>query len=182
VTRIAVGFGSNLGDRRAHLNAGLASVARHARLIARSSLYESAPVGPVEQGSFLNAVAVFDSAREPAEILKDLLAIEMTRGRTREVRWGPRTLDLDLLLYGATAVDEEGLTVPHPELTSRRFVLQPLLEAWPEARLPNGTALAGFLEAVDDQEVERIGPWTVKRWKRLWWRLHRAAFRITGIG
>lgn len=171
MTRIAVGFGSNLGDRQAHLNAGLAAIARHARLIARSSLYESAPVGPVEQGSFVNAVAVFDTAREPAEILNDLLAVELTRGRVREVRWGPRTLDLDLILYGDRAVTEPGLTVPHPELTRRRFVLQPLLEAWPDAQLPDRTALASFLGAVQDQEVDLVGPWRIAWFKRLWWRL-----------
>jgi len=182
VTRIAVGFGSNVGDRKAHLNAGLAAMARHARLVARSSLYQSAPIGPVEQAPFLNAVAVFDTAREPAEVLTQLLAIELNRGRVREVRWGPRTLDLDLLLYGETALSGAGLIVPHPELTKRRFVLEPLLEAWPDAALPDRTPLERFLEAVADQEVDRIGPWTVKRWKRLWWRLQVEARRATGNG
>lgn len=182
MTRIAVGFGSNLGDRQAHLNAGLAALARHKRLVARSALYESAPVGPVEQGLFLNAVAVFETDLEPAAILSDLLAIEQTRGRVREVRWGPRTLDLDLLLYGSAAIEEEGLTVPHRELTSRRFVLQPLLEAWPDADLPNGTSLADFLASVQDQEVARVGPWRVGWPTLLWWRLRALVFRARATG
>ena len=116
-------------------------------------------------------MAVFETSAGPAEILSRLLAAELTRGRTRDVRWGPRTLDLDLLLYGDQAVDEPGLTVPHPELTRRRFVLEPLLEAWPDAVLPDGTALYGFLDGVDDQHVTNIGPWNVSIWRRLWWRL-----------
>ena len=180
MTRIAVGFGSNLGDRQAHLNAGLAAIACHNRLVARSALYESAPVGPVEQGPFLNAVAVFDTSLEPQVILSDLLAIEQTRGRVREVRWGPRTLDLDLLLYGSAAIEEESLTVPHSELTNRRFVLQPLLEAWPDATLPDKTPLANHLESVQDQEVDRVGPWRVGWWTLPQWRLRSQILRATG--
>lgn len=174
MTRIAVGFGSNLGDRRGHLNAGLSALARHARLIERSSLYESAPVGPVEQAPFLNAVAVFETSQSPSGVLARLLAAEKTRGRTREVRWGPRTLDLDLLLFGDATVAEPGLTIPHPELVNRRFVLEPLLEAWPGAALPDGTRLAGLLEPVGDQHVENVGPWNVSLWRRTWWRLLEA--------
>jgi len=179
VTRIAIGFGSNLGDRHGHLDAGLAAIARHARLVSLSSLYESAPVGPVAQGAFLNAVAVFETGDVPARVLNRLLAAEQARGRAREVRWGPRTLDLDLLLYGSQSVDEPGLTVPHPELTNRRFVLEPLLEAWPDATLPDGSRLAGFLETVQEQGVELIGPWQVGWLKRLGWKL---VWRFPGRG
>lgn len=175
MTRIAIGFGSNLGDRRRHLDAGLAAVARHARLVARSSLYESAPVGPVEQDPFLNAVAVFETNEAPLRVLKRLLDAELARGRTREIRWGPRTLDLDLLLYGDSGVDETGLTVPHPELTNRRFVLEPLLEAWPDATLPDGTALSSFLGRTQDQAVRLVGPWKVGWLRQVWWQLRRAA-------
>ena len=174
--RIAVGFGSNLGDRSAHLNAGLSALARHARLITRSSLYESAPVGPVEQAPFLNAVAVFETSQSPTGVLARLLAAEQTRGRTRELRWGPRTLDLDLLLFGDATVAEPGLTVPHPELVNRRFVLEPLLEAWPEAALPDGTLLSSFLGSVQDQAVTRVGEWRVSFWDRLRWRVKALSF------
>ncbi len=170
---VAIGFGSNLGDRRGHLDAGLAAVARFARLVSWSSLYESAPVGPVEQDAFLNAVAIVETSQSPMEMLDQLLAIEQTRDRVREVRWGPRTLDLDLLLYGVAEVSEPALTVPHPALTDRRFVLEPLLEAWPDAGLPDGTPLSPCLSAVQDQEVQRVGPWHVSWWKRLSWHLRR---------
>ena len=170
-TRIAVGFGSNIGDRRAHLDAALLALGESWRWAGRSGLYESAPLGPVAQDPFLNAVAVFETRDDPAAVLARMLAVEQSRGRVREVRWGPRTLDLDLLLHGDSTIELAGLTVPHPELTRRRFVLQPLLEAWPGATLPDGTPLASFLEAVSDQHVERIGPWRVPWWARLrrWW-------------
>ena len=167
MTRIAVGFGSNLGDRRAHLDAALLALGETWRSVGRSGLYESAPVGPVEQDPFLNAVAVFETRDDPTAVLARLLAVEQWRGRVREVRWGPRTLALDLLLHGASAVELPGLTVPHPELTRRRFVPQPLLEAWPRATLPDGVPLTSFLGAVSDRGVERIGPWRVSWWARL---------------
>jgi len=177
MVRVAVGFGSNIGDRRTHLDAGLGALSVRWKPVARSSLYESAPVGPVEQAAFLNAVAVFETNDAPAGALERLLEIERSRDRTREIRWGPRTLDLDLLLYGDQVVDEPGLTVPHPELANRRFVLEPLLEAWPEAALPDGTPLSSFLDSVQGQEVARVGEWRVSWWKRLWWRLLKAASR-----
>ena len=174
MVRVAIGFGSNLGDRRAHLDAALGALSSVFPPLGRSSLYESAPVGPVEQDAFLNAVAVFDVAEEPAALLERLLAVEQGRGRIREVRWGPRTLDLDLLLFGDRVVDTPGLTIPHPELTRRRFVLEPLLEAWSDAALPGGTPLGLFLPAVEDQEVWVVGAWRVGVWRPVRWRLQRA--------
>jgi 2-amino-4-hydroxy-6-hydroxymethyldihydropteridine diphosphokinase len=156
--RIAVALGSNLGDRKAHLErAGQELEQRIGDVVASSSLWETAPVGGPEQGTYLNAVVVMDTDLAPRTVLDELLAIERLHGRERRERWGPRTLDLDLLLYGDRVVDSPGLTIPHPRLTERRFVLEPLLEAWPEARLPDGTVLAGCLPAVADQDVTRIG-------------------------
>ena len=171
--RIVVGFGSNVGDRVGHLVAGLGALVRRWRPFAVSSLYESAPVGPVEQPAFLNAVAVFETADSPETVLEHLLAVEQARDRTRGVRWGPRTLDLDLLLYGGSRVELPGLTVPHQELANRRFVLEPLLEAWPEAVLPDGTPVARLLPAVADQDVQPAGAWGIPRWKSLWWSAQR---------
>ena len=133
MARVAIGLGSNLGDRSAHLAAARSSLAVIGREIAASSLYETAPVGPVEQGPYLNSVIVLETETSPDRLLQGLLDIERARGRVRDLRWGPRTLDLDLLLYGDQVVERPGLTVPHPEMTNRRFVLEPLLEAWPEA-------------------------------------------------
>ena len=164
MTRVAIGFGSNLGNREDHLDAGLAWLARRWKPVARSGLYESDPVGPVEQDPFLNAVATFETGVKPAAVLTELLAAEQSRGRTREVRWGPRTLDLDLLLCGDREVKSAGLTVPHPEMTNRRFVLDPLLEAWPEAALPDGTPLGSHVATIADQKVVRVGDWRIHRW------------------
>jgi 2-amino-4-hydroxy-6-hydroxymethyldihydropteridine diphosphokinase len=121
-----------------------------------SSIYETAPVGGPDQGAYLNAVVVVETDLEPRRLLDVMLDVESRMGRVRRERWGPRTIDLDLLLYGGSAVDEPGLTVPHSRLTERRFALEPLLEAWPEATLPDGRPLADFLEAVADQEVVRV--------------------------
>jgi 2-amino-4-hydroxy-6-hydroxymethyldihydropteridine diphosphokinase len=121
-----------------------------------SSIYETAPVGGPDQGAYLNAVVVVETDLEPRRLLDVMLDVESRMGRVRRERWGPRTIDLDLLLYGGSAVDEPGLTVPHSRLTERRFALEPLLEVWPEATLPDGRPLADFLEAVADQEVVRV--------------------------
>lgn len=174
MTRVAIGFGSNLGNRKAHLINGLKALTRFAHLEAVSSLYESAPIGPVEQGPFLNAVAVFETSARPRSLLVELLAVEAREGRTRRVRWGPRTLDLDLLLFGEERVEFDDLCVPHPELPTRRFVLDPLLEAWPDATLPDGSPLRWFRADVEDQPVARVGTW-VSWWRLLWW-------RVTGSG
>ena len=125
-------------------------------IVAASPVYETAPVGGPDQGPYLNAVVVLDTALPARRLLEECLAIETAAGRERQERWGPRTLDLDLLLYGAKTIDEPGLTVPHPRMGERRFVLAPLLDAWPDATLPDGTPIADLLAAVGDQEVRRI--------------------------
>jgi 2-amino-4-hydroxy-6-hydroxymethyldihydropteridine diphosphokinase len=154
--RAAIGLGSNLGNRVGHLHEALDRLAAVTRLVAMSSIYETAPVGGPDQGAYLNAVVVVETDLEPRRLLDVMLDVESRMGRVRRERWGPRTIDLDLLLHGDSAVDEPGLTVPHPRLTERRFALEPLLEVWPEATLPDGRPLASFLEAVADQEVVRV--------------------------
>ncbi len=157
--RAVIGLGSNLGDRKAHLeSAGRAIARRIGTVAASSSLWETAPVGGPDQGPYLNAVVVVDTELAPRTVLDRLLDIERDHGRERRERWGPRTLDLDLLLYGDQEIDSPGLVVPHPHLTERRFVLEPLVEAWPDAGLPDGTPLAGFLPGVSDQAVARLTP------------------------
>jgi 2-amino-4-hydroxy-6-hydroxymethyldihydropteridine diphosphokinase len=159
VARAAIGLGSNLGDRRAHLSAAVRRLEAAGEVVAVSSLYETAPMGGPAQGPFLNAVAVVETALTPRALLDLCLAVEREAGRRRLVRWGPRSLDLDLLLYGTTVVDEPGLRVPHPRLAERRFVLEPLAEAWAGAALPDGTPVAGFLAGVTDQEASPVaGP------------------------
>jgi 2-amino-4-hydroxy-6-hydroxymethyldihydropteridine diphosphokinase len=159
VTVSAVGLGANLGDRRAALSRAIAGLERLGERIAVSSLYETAPVGGPAQDDFANAVALLDSRRSARGVLGGLLRIEREAGRVRGERWGPRVLDLDLLLHGGHTIDVPGLTVPHPRIAERRFVLEPLLEVWPDAVLPDGTEVAELLEPTRDQEVRKIaGP------------------------
>lgn len=136
--RACVALGSNLGDRHAHINAAFQALAAlcDCRLLAASSVHETEPVGPAGQDRYLNAAAVLETTLGPAALLERLLEIERSQGRRREreERWGPRTLDLDLILFGPHVIAEPGLTVPHPRMLEREFVLAPLAEVagdWP---------------------------------------------------
>ena len=154
--RAAIGLGSNLGDRAQQIATAVGALSETGTLVRVSSLYETAPIGGIKQGPYLNAVAVIDSALSARDLLACCQEIEQAAGRERLERWGPRTLDLDLLLYGSERIDEDDLTVPHPRMTERRFVLDPLLEAWPDASLPDGTELATFADSVADQRVRKL--------------------------
>jgi len=134
-------------------------------LIGVSSLYETAPVGGPEQWDYLNAVVVLDTPLSARDLLDLCLEIEQERGRERTGPGAPRTLDLDLLVHGSVAVDEPGLTVPHPRLTERRFVLEPLVEVWGDGPVPGVADLRAALATAGDQDVRRIaGPeWAHRR-------------------
>jgi 2-amino-4-hydroxy-6-hydroxymethyldihydropteridine diphosphokinase len=146
VTVAYIGLGSNLGEREGNLRAALARLAELGEVRA-SSFRETDPVGVTDQPRFLNAAAELSTDLSARELLDALLAIERDLGRDRslEERWGPRTLDLDLLVYGEEAIDEPGLTVPHPRLAERLFVLEPLDELAPGLVLPDGTAIGDLL-------------------------------------
>jgi 2-amino-4-hydroxy-6-hydroxymethyldihydropteridine diphosphokinase len=127
---VYVALGSNVGDRAAHLayaRARLAALPR-TRLLKHSRIEETAPLGPVPQGPYLNQMVLLETELAPAELLAHLHAIEAERGRERRVRWGPRTLDLDIVRFGDRAVREPGLTIPHPELPHRDFWQRELAE------------------------------------------------------
>ncbi|MEY4750016.1 MAG: 2-amino-4-hydroxy-6-hydroxymethyldihydropteridi ne pyrophosphokinae [Pseudomonadota bacterium] len=154
--RAWIGLGANLGDARATLEAACTALAAvsQSRWVGRSSWYESAPVdatGP----TFLNAVAVLDSGLEPLVLLDALQAIELSHGRERPYRNAPRTLDLDLLLYGAATLDAPRLQLPHPRLHQRAFVLAPLVELEPALLLAQGPA-ATLLAGLSDQPFRRL--------------------------
>ena len=149
--RAYVGLGGNIGDRRAHLEQALDLLTREPgiEIVAVSSIRETDPVGYVEQPRFLNAVAALETELAPRELLERLLAVERVLGRERAgPRFGPRTIDLDLLLYGGEVVEEPGLTVPHPRLAERRFVLEPLAELAPDLVLPDGRRIGELLSGV----------------------------------
>jgi 2-amino-4-hydroxy-6-hydroxymethyldihydropteridine diphosphokinase len=133
-----VGLGSNLGDREAAIRAALDALAAipETTLTRASSLYDTEPAGEPDQPDFLNAVAELDTDLTPQQLLWNLMLIEKRLGRVRTTRWGPRTIDLDLLLAGDHVVDEPELKLPHPELTRRSFVLVPLVELDPLLRHP----------------------------------------------
>jgi 2-amino-4-hydroxy-6-hydroxymethyldihydropteridine diphosphokinase len=136
--RAVVALGSNLDDPEAHVRRAFADLALvpHTWVLARSSLHHTAPVGYANQPRFVNACALVETRLPARELLDELLAIEKRHGRVREIPNGPRTLDLDIVLYGGSVIHEPGLTVPHPRAHERAFVLQPLLEVWPEAEFP----------------------------------------------
>ena len=156
MSRCAIAAGSNLGDRLGHLTAAMGGLSAIGHTAAVSSVYETAPVGGPRQDPFLNAVVLIDTARTPAGLLRELLLIERSRGRVRLERWGPRTLDLDLVLFADREIDEPGLTVPHPQMGHRRFVLEPLLEIWPDAAMPDGSPVTATEESVWTQEIQAM--------------------------
>lgn len=158
---VYVGLGSNLGDRIQHLVAACATLHRHPAITveAVSSLYHTAPVGVTTQGWFLNAVARLQTTLSPLALLCATQAIERRLGRVVTSRWGPRVLDIDILLYDRQHIQTPSLTIPHAALHERRFVLVPLVELAPDVRLPAGTLARDVLATLpDDAGVQRIGP------------------------
>jgi 2-amino-4-hydroxy-6-hydroxymethyldihydropteridine diphosphokinase len=152
MTRAFVGLGANLGDRRATLERALDLLDEEPQVVvaAVSSFRDTDPVGLVDQPRFLNAAAAVETSLAPRQLLDALLAVEARLGRTRRgPRFGPRVIDLDLLLYGELVVDEPGLTVPHPRLHERRFALEPLAELDPDLVVPGRGAVGRLLESLD---------------------------------
>ena len=149
--RAYIGLGANLGDREAMLRRAVALLGARpgVEVAAVSSLRETEPVGVVDQPPFLNGAVAVDTSLAARELLGELLAVEQALGRVRRERWGPRTVDLDLLLYGEDIVDEPGLTVPHPRLHERAFALEPLAELDPALVVPGRGGVGELLSAVD---------------------------------
>jgi 2-amino-4-hydroxy-6-hydroxymethyldihydropteridine diphosphokinase len=162
MAQVFVGLGSNLENPRHQVETALAELAalENTSLLAQSRLYRSRAVGP-EQPDYINAVALLETQLAPLELLDQLQQLEQAHGRVRLEHWGPRTLDLDILLVGNEQIDSERLSVPHPYLTQRNFVLYPLADIAPELVLPSGVALRDLLShcptkgltVIDDEEA-----------------------------
>ncbi len=150
MTRAAVALGSNLEDPESQVLRGFEEIAAlpDTELLGRSRLYRTAPVGYVYQPDFVNACALVETKLAPRALLDHLLALEKRHGRVREIANGPRTLDLDIVLYGDRVIDEPGLKVPHPRAHERAFVLTPLVDVWPEAQIPGRGAARELLRKV----------------------------------
>ncbi len=148
MTRAYVGLGANLGDREATMRSAIDLLGDE--VVAVSTFRETDPVGYADQPRFLNAAVALETALTPRELLDRLLAVERELGRIRDgPRYGPRTIDLDLLLYGDEIVDEPGLRVPHPRLAKRRFALEPLFELDPDLIIPGAGPVSALLQGLE---------------------------------
>ena len=155
--QVWVSLGSNLGDRLQNLSRALAMMnEKDLRVLRKSSVYESDPQGYEAQGKFYNAAAEFSTVLQPEETLAILQGIELALGRKREIRWGPRTIDLDILLFGQRVIDAAVLTVPHPALAGRSFVLCPLAELAPDLLIPGLGSVSRLLPLCPSLGIEKI--------------------------
>jgi 2-amino-4-hydroxy-6-hydroxymethyldihydropteridine diphosphokinase len=163
--RAYIALGSNLGDREAYLREALGRL--HARKGIRvdrvSAVYETDPVGYADQPKFLNMAAALTTERQPPDLLREMLEVERELGRVRNIRFGPRTIDLDLLLMDGVRIDSEELTLPHPRMMERAFVLVPLLEVMDE-HAPDRTAVEAAARAALSQGKDGIALWTTITW------------------
>ncbi|WOJ91860.1 2-amino-4-hydroxy-6-hydroxymethyldihydropteridine diphosphokinase [Congregibacter variabilis] len=156
MTRCFIGLGANLGNSHKTLQQAADKLENlsSTRAAGRSCIYRSAPVGPPGQPDYLNAVVALDTELPPLTLLTSLQKLEQEAGRERSVRWGPRTLDLDILIYGDAVLESERLTIPHPRLFERNFVLAPLADIVGENwRLPDGSSVAMRLKACPTNEL-----------------------------
>lgn len=156
--RTVIAMGSNLGDRLEYLQGGLDGLFDTPRLVfvAVSPVYETTPVGGPEQPDYLNAVVIAETSMPARAVLERCLSLEDAFGRVRGERWGPRTLDLDLIIYGDEVTDSPALTLPHPRAHERAFVLAPWHDADPEAELPGQGKVADLLAALSTEGVTRL--------------------------
>jgi 2-amino-4-hydroxy-6-hydroxymethyldihydropteridine diphosphokinase len=149
-----IGIGSNVGDRESNCRKAIELLAEAGKVVHVSSLYRTEPVGYHEQEDFINAVAAVETDLTPADLLRLCHAIEDRLGRKRGLRWGPRTADLDILLYGNQVVNQPGLAIPHPRMAVRKFVLTPLVEIAPDAINPQLQRTATqLLDELNDRHI-----------------------------
>lgn len=147
MTRAVLAVGSNLGDRMGHLQGAVDALSQDVRIVAVSGVYETAPVGGPDQDDFLNAVVIVETALAPHDLLALCQRVEASHDRVRDVRWGPRTLDVDIVAIAGALLDDPDLTLPHPRAHERAFVCLPWLDADPGATLPQGPVAALGLDS-----------------------------------
>ncbi len=156
MTIVYIGLGSNMDSPRQHITTAIEAFGEiqstHIKKV--SSLYRSKPVGPQDQNDYINAVVELETTLTPLDLLDKLQAIENEHGRVRNERWGPRTLDLDILMFGDAIINNERLTIPHPEMTNRSFVLMPLAEINADCLIPGKGLLSGLLANIDRDGLE----------------------------
>ena len=149
-------LGANMGDREANIRKAVELLAESAAVMRVSSLYETAPIGKTDQNDFINAVALVETSLDPECLLKAILGVENNMGRVRNFRWEPRIIDIDILLYDDEMINTAELTVPHPEMMKRAFVLIPLAEIAPDLELPGGLKPSDAAEKLGDQGVRKL--------------------------
>jgi len=158
VTRVYLAIGSNLASPLEQVNAALAALAEipESQLVAVSDFYRTPPLGPQDQPDYLNAAVALETALAPEALLDHTQRIELQQGRERKAhRWGPRTLDLDIMLFGEMQIDTPRLTVPHYDMKNRAFMLLPLAQIAPDLRFPNGDKLSDLLANLDPSGISR---------------------------
>ena len=161
MTRVYLGLGSNLADPVSQISAALEALDKmpDSSVICCSSLYRSLPMGPQDQPDYVNAVVLIQTGLAPLPLLQAIQQIELQHGRTRKAeRWGPRTLDIDILLYGNQQIDSEQLVVPHYGMKNREFVLYPLFEIAPQLQLPDGDILAELVQRCPINGLQILSP------------------------
>ncbi|MEZ5185116.1 MAG: 2-amino-4-hydroxy-6-hydroxymethyldihydropteridine diphosphokinase [Candidatus Nanopelagicales bacterium] len=158
MTRVALSLGANMGDRLAALQSAVTALSAMGDIVGVSDVYETEPVGGPEQPPYYNAVVVLDTTRTAEQVLQAAHAAEQARGRTREIRWGARTLDIDVLAYGQTVSEDPELTLPHPRATQRAFVMIPWAQVDPQFQLPDGRSVESVGAGLSSRGVGRLGP------------------------
>lgn len=156
--KACIALGANIGEPLRQIEAGFTALAAlpDTRLLVRSSLYRSAPVGYADQPDFINAVAIIETSLDPHALLDALLTIERVNGRVREFPNAPRTLDLDIVLYGDSVVQDPGLTIPHARMLERAFVMVPLAEVAPDMRVPGQGSVRDLAARADAASVAQL--------------------------
>lgn len=155
---VYIGLGSNLDQPAEQVSEALSELAElpFTCVLASSSLYASSPLGPNDQPDYVNAVACVSTQLTPLDLLDQLQSLEQKHRRIRQRHWGPRTLDLDILMFGNQVINETRLQVPHPHMHTRSFVLEPLLEIAPDVAIPGKGAASGWLAQCDDLQIRRL--------------------------